>query len=496
MAKIDVLLINPNNKKQVYGNLNADFSAIEPPLWTALLAAFVRERGLSVTIIDAVAENLDPEETIRKAINIDPLVVGIGVLGSNPSAASTPNMPAVSKLLTLLRDMGPRIKSVLYGIHPSALPERTLNEEPLDFICRGEVFYTMVKLVELIQRDNFEGLKKVPGLWFNFASTFHDGGWGQLVDNLDTMPMAAWDLLPMEKYRAHNWHCFDRLNARSPYAAIYTSLGCPFACTYCNIHALYSEKPCVRLRSPHQVIKDIDFLVNKYNVTNVKILDELFVLNEKHTVELCDLIIARKYKLNIWAYARIDTVKKNFLSKMKKAGINWLCYGIESGNDRLRDNITKGQFNRETIKKNITLTHECGINVLGNFMFGLPNDDMATMKNTYEFAKELKCEYANFYVTMAYPGSRLYEEMSSQKDKLPPSWAGYSQLGYETFPLPTTYLSSKEVLEFRDWAFNQYYRDPKYLKIMRKKFGEETVKHIDIMLSVKVSRKLLENTIA
>ena len=495
MPRIDLLLINPNNKKQVYGNLDADFSAIEPPLWTALLAAFVRERGLNVVIIDAVAENLSPEETLQKVIAIGPLVVGIGVLGANPSAASTPNMPVVSKLLALLKDAGKKMKTVLYGIHPSALPQRTLSEEPLDFICRGEVFYTIVNLVESIKADNCEGLKKIPGLWFNSNGIIHDGGWGQLIDNLDTMPVAAWDLLPMDKYRAHNWHCFDRLNARSPYATIYTSLGCPFACTYCNISALYSGKPGIRLRSPDQIIKDIDLLVNKYNIANIKIVDELFVLNEKHTAGLCDLIIAKKYKLNIWAYARIDTVKKSLLIKLKKAGVNWLAYGIESASDKLRGNVTKGQFNRENVKKNVALTHACGINVLGNFMFGLPYDDMDTIKDTYEFAKELKCEYANFYVTMAYPGSRLYEEMSSHADKLPSSWAGYSQLGYETFPLATKYLSSREVLEFRDWAFRQYYSDPWYLKIMHDKFGEGAVKHINAMLSVKVRRKLLESTI-
>ena len=103
------------------------------------------------------------------------------------------------------------------------------------------------------------------------------------------MPGIAWDLLPMEKYRAHNWHCFDHINDRSPYASIHTSLGCPFKCSFCCINAPFG-KSSYRTWSPECVIKEIDLLVERYGVKNIKFVDEMFVLNRDHVLSLCDLI--------------------------------------------------------------------------------------------------------------------------------------------------------------------------------------------------------------
>jgi radical SAM superfamily enzyme YgiQ (UPF0313 family) len=134
--------------------------------------------------------------------------------------------------------------------------------------------------------------------------------------------MPAWDLFPLAKYRAHNWHCFDRIQARQPYAVIHTSLGCPFRCSFCCINSLFG-KAGLRYRSPERVVEEIDYLVKNHNLRNIKIIDEMFVLKESHVVRLCDLIIERKYDLNIWAYARVNTVNERMLRKMKQAGIRW-----------------------------------------------------------------------------------------------------------------------------------------------------------------------------
>jgi radical SAM superfamily enzyme YgiQ (UPF0313 family) len=268
-------------------------------------------------------------------------------------------------------------------------------------------------------------------------------------------------------------------------------LGCPFNCTYCNIHALYDGKPGIRFRSPLKIVEEIDLLVKRYGVKNIKFLDELFVFKENHVIELCDLIIQRGYDLNIWAYARIDTVNEKTLNKIKQAGINWLCYGIESGNRTVRNGVAKGRFGQDNIRDAIEMTHRAGIYVMGNFMFGLPEDNHKTMQETLNTAKELNCEYVNFYVTMAYPGSQLYEDALKQGIKLPDTWLGYSQLSEETFPLPTKYLSNAEVLRFRDRAFAEYYSNPKYIEMITEKFGPKTAGHIKEMLNYKIHRKLL-----
>ncbi len=212
-----------------------------------------------------------------------------------------------------------------------------------------------------------------------------------LVGNLDQeMPGVAWDLFPMDRYRAHNWHCMDGLQ-RQPYAALYSTLGCPYHCTFCCIQAPFKsgEKAggvrestnSYRYWSPDAVIAQIDVLVNKYGVRNIKIADEMFVLNKKHVMGICDKIIERGYDLNIWAYTRVDTIKEGMLDKLKTAGFNWLAFGIEAGADRVRDNVDKS-FGQDEVRDVISSVRNAGINVIANYIFGLPEDDHETMRST------------------------------------------------------------------------------------------------------------------
>ncbi|HOK55991.1 MAG TPA: radical SAM protein, partial [bacterium] len=328
----------------------------------------------------------------------------------------------------------------------------------------------------------------IKGLWYRKNDEIVSGGYEEIITDLDSLPLPAWDLLPMEKYRAHNWHCFKNIDERGNYAAIYTSFGCPFNCSYCNIKALYNNKPGIRYKSPEKVIEEIDELVGKYNIKNLKIADELFVLNKERVNKICDLIIERGYKLNIWAYARIDTVDEEILKKLKKAGFNWLCYGIESASERVRKGVSK-KIQQDKIEKVIEMTKKAGIYILGNFIFGLPDDNYETMNETLQLAKKLNCEYVNFYVAMAYPGSYLYEWALKNGIKLPDEWSGFAQLSEDTYPLPTKYLKPEEVLKFRDDAFIDYYSNPEYLKMIEEKFGEKVVEHIKDMLKIKIKRK-------
>jgi len=295
----------------------------------------------------------------------------------------------------------------------------------------------------------------------------------------------------MDRYRAHNWHCFDHINERSPYASMHTTLGCPYRCTFCCINAPFG-KPSYRLWHPDTVIQEIDTLVTKYGVKNIKFVDEMFVLNESHVIGICDRIIERGYDLNIWAYARVDTVKDEFLEKLKRAGFNWLALGIESGSKHVRDGALK-KFADQDVIHTVRKIQNAGIYVLGNFIFGLPDDTLESMGETLDLAVELNCEFANFYSAMAYPGSKLYG-MALEKDwPLPEKWHHYSQHGYETLPLPTDHLSAAEVLRFRDEAFTRYFTGGRYLDMLRKKFGQEVVAHTQRMTKIRLKRKLLES---
>ena len=485
---VDIVLVNPADRKQIYSGLSSWFSAIEPPLWIALTAAFVRDHGYSVKIIDAEAENWDPTYTARKVAEYDPILVDVFALGPTPSSSSTPKMSAAGKVLTELKRTAPHVKAILSGIHPSSLPERTIGEEDVDFVCQGEGFYTILQLLDALKSSRETRDYKINGLWYLKNGKVVANPRAPVIKNLDELPFAAWDLLPMDRYRAHNWHCFGHIHQRSPYGAIYTSLGCPFNCSYCNIHALYSGKPGIRYRSPEKVVAEINFLVKKYKMKNLKIIDELFTLREERVIRICDLIISGGYDLNIWAYGRVDTVSERMLRKMKQAGINWIAFGFESASERVRKGVNK-RIKEDATRRAIEMTRAAGMYIQANFMFGLPDDDFESMQQTLDMVKEYNFEYVNFYTTMAYPGSQLYEDAVRQGIELPKKWHGYGQYSDEALPMPTRYLSGTDVLRFRDNAFNEYFSNPKYIQMVQEKFGQESVESIHNMLRIKLKRK-------
>lgn len=485
MADLDIILVKPGSQKELYGELSAfKLTAIEPPLWGALMAAYLRKIGYRVELLDAEVENLSYVKTAERIKDAKPLLAAIVVSGTNPSA-STMNMTGAEAILASLNEINPEIFTLLTGLHPSALPDQTLREEKVDFVCQGEGFHTLPKLLDTLKSG---GTKfEIEGLWYRKDGGILANPRPALYQNLDDLPMPAWDLLPMEKYRAHNWHCFDHIQNRQPYVAIYTSLGCPFHCSFCCISALFG-KPGIRYRSPQKVVEEIDFLVNHYGLRNIKIIDEMFAMNEARVIDICDPIIQRGYDLNFWAYARVNTVTPRMLGKMKEAGIDWVAYGFESGSKRVLEEATKG-YRLDTVEKVVKMTYDLGIRICANFIFGLPEDDFDSMHETLKLMLDINAEWANIYAAMAYPGSRLYELAIENHWPLPESWQAYSQYGYETLPLPTKYLRGGQVLAFRDYAFETYYRNPRYLDMISRKFAPEIATHIRDMAARKLPRK-------
>ena len=490
---MDLLLINPGGRDRIYQQLGADLTAVEPPLWCRLIAGYIVDRGFSVRILDSEAEGKGPETLAREVEEGRPRLVGMIVFGHQPSA-STQQMAAASEVCRAIKTRCPGQKILIAGGHVSALPERTMLEEPVDFACNGEgpvTFHLLLQQLSAEQPD-YAG---VPGLVWRDDGPFRqirNNAPAPLIKDLDAdLHGNVWHLLPMDAYRAHNWQCFGDLGARRPYASIYTSLGCPFRCNFCCINAPFGTNR-YRMRNPAKVAEEIDFLYRTYGVKTFKIIDEMFVLNDRHVTGICNLLAAQRYapELNIWAYARVDTIKKPQLQLLRAAGIRWLALGIESGSEHVRDGAEKS-LSSEDIVSIVRDIKGAGIHVIGNFIFGLPDDDLQTMRQTLDLAKDLNCEFANFYSAMAYPGSPLYAMAVRNGWELPEHWSGYSQHSYDCKPLRTEKVSAAQVLEFRDLAFHEYFENQRYLRDVAAKFGPETRTHIENMTAIRLTRQIL-----
>lgn len=517
-VKPDLLFVHPGTNNIVYEKLADTISAKEPPFIAALAAGFIRNNGYSVEILDAEVEGLNYAQTAEKVAEIDPGLTAIIVHGQQPSASSH-LMQGVGDVCSEIKEISDN-KIILTGIHPSALSQRTLEEEVCDYVARGEEFKTILGLLE--EKD----LKRIPGLGYFEGGEFKLNKAAPLISNLDEeLGDIAWDLLPpMKNYRAHNWHAnFADVEDRSPYASIYTSLGCPFKCGFCVINTSYlasiednkkesslpegdesrlkileKTNPKMRTWNPEKVVNTIEYLVKEQGVKHLKIIDEMFVFHPNHYVSIAQGIVDRGLgdDLNIWAYARVDTVNEGHLDLLKKAGFNWLCLGIESESEHVREGMKK-RFTREQVVDSVKKIEAAGIKVLGNYVYGLPDDDMQSMRATLDLAKELNTSWYNAYAIAAYPGTQIYNWARQQGYKLPGDkgveggWTAYSHHSYDFLPLPTKHLTPEEVLKFRDDAFHEYVGNPKYLQLVKKEFGQQAVEHLQELNKHRIPRRIL-----
>jgi hypothetical protein len=505
--KLDILFIHANASKKIYQGLSENHSGIEPPIWAGMLAKHCLINNYKVEILDCEAMRFDLEESSQIIIELNPKIACFVVYGQQPSASSQ-NMEGATALSNLLKKKNPEIKTLFVGGHVAALPTHTLkNESSIDFVCTNEGVYAVSNLLKISNLNEDTYLKKINGIGFRnkegniIINTPEEIVPKNLLDSV--LPGPAWELLPsFNKYRTAGWHSWSNNSEKSPFAALYTSLGCPYKCSFCMINIINrtnndenissQNSNIFRWWSPEFIIKQFDYFA-KHNVKNIKIADELFVLNPNHFIKICDLIIERGYKFNIWAYSRIDTCKPQFLEKLKKAGVNWLGLGIENPSNTIRKEVHKDSFKEVKIIDIINSIRNSGINVAANYIFGLPEETHESMKFTLDFALDANTEMVNFYSAMAYPGSPLYLEAKNKNILLPSTYSGYSQHSYETLNLPSNNLLAAEILKFRDDAWMKYHTNSKYLELLERKFGIAAVNNLQETTQIKLKRKILSN---
>jgi radical SAM superfamily enzyme YgiQ (UPF0313 family) len=503
---IDVLFVIPNSSKKIYQNLANNFSAIEPPTWALLLASSMLKNNFSCEILDCDALRLNENETILKIADSKCRLCCFVLYGQQPNQGTFLMIGATS-LAENLKKSYPEIKIGFVGSHISALPKEVLSYSYIDFVFINEGVYALRDLLKTNLKDN---LSKVNGIGYKDEdNNLILNPPSKLVDEKDMntdLPGYAWELLPkknktLDLYRAHFWHTFFSEKDRTPFASVYSSLGCKFGCNFCMINivnrtsldpeAKSSDFKIMRHWDPIFFVDQLEILAN-YGVKTIRLSDEMFFLNKKFYIPVLEEIIKRSLKFNMWAYARIDTVREDQLALFKRAGINWLALGIEASNQEIRKSIDKGRFKTVNIRDIVTLIKSYDINIVGNYIFGFPEDTIKTMQDTLDLAIELNTEHSNFYPCQALPGSSLYYEAKKNKWDLPSTFEEYAFFSYECKPLPTKFCTSAEVLDFRDKAFIKYFSNDIYLNLIEKKFGIENRNNILNMLKIKLKRKILE----
>ena len=524
MKKLDVLFVNANSSQINYQQLADSFSAIETPIWAGMLANHTRSKGFSTRILDCEAERIDNLDSAKRILEYDARLIVFTVYGQNPND-STPKMEGCVATSKFIKQLDPTQKILFVGAHIAALPRETLaSEESIDFIAQNEGVYTISNLLKVENFNDENQLSKIKGLGYrskNFEnnkkilsilteeSLYENSGIilnepESLVDkknlNIDLSGI-AWDLLPSPtKYRTASWHSWTNDTEHSPFASIYTSLGCPYQCSFCMINIINRTNNLPGIVSSDSNVYrqwDVNFIINQFDilakmgVKNVKIADELFVLNKNYFLKICELLKERKYNFNIWCYSRVDTCKKEYLEPMKEAGINWLALGIENPDQVLRKDFVKGGFKEVRILDIIKEVQDAGICVGANYIFGLPPDTKESMQNTFKFILENFTEYVNLYPSQALPGSPLYRMARQKGWKLPDRYAGYSMLSYHTQNMRNDNLTAEEILKFRDDAYDFYWSNPSIINKMRIRFGEKCVKNLTDTNKIKLKRKIL-----
>jgi anaerobic magnesium-protoporphyrin IX monomethyl ester cyclase len=509
---IDVLFIIPANARGIYQSLADKYSAIETPTWALLLAESCRSKGFKVSILDCLAEGLDHQQSFEKIKEDQPRLICMVVYGQNVNAGTT-NMSGATKLTNFLKLQ--KIETLIgyVGSHVQALPKETLEKESsIDFVFLNEGVYALWNILKL-KNININNLNSVNGIAYKIDNKIIFNPAEKIVptERMDLdLPGYAWDLLPYKKkpfdlYRSPMWHAEYNETKRTPYAAIQTSLGCQFKCSFCMINlinrndnaeiAVSSNYSGMRYWSTEFIIKEFDKLL-KYGVKTIRIVDEMFLLNPKYYIPLCSLLAQRNKddSLTLWAYSRIDTIRHNdVLSLLRKAGIKWLCLGIESGEKKIRLEVAKGKFNDVDVEQVIKQVHLSDINVMANYIYGLPGDTFETIEKTFQLSLKLNTLGWNTYAAMALPGSQLYKDALLKKIKLPDDYEGYSFHSYNTQPLPTESLTAAEILSMRDKKFIKYHQNKNFLDKVEKFFGKQARNNITEMTKITIQRKIIDN---
>jgi radical SAM superfamily enzyme YgiQ (UPF0313 family) len=447
-----VILINPPlSLQERYGKDMQKFGAVSEPLGIAYIAGYLEAQGIDVRIIDAQAENLDHDQVIRKLDGTPDALVGISLL--------TPVFDSVKRLCDQIKKIHPETLIVLGGAHCTALPEGTLEEiETADMVCMGEGELTMAEIYSRYVHQGDNAWSEVKGVCYRANGRLIRNDARDFIPDLDRIPPPARHLLPMHKY-----HLTASRVAGSDYCpTIIVARGCPFKCTYCS----RTFGKSFRSHSIERIISEIRFLMDTYKVRQINIEADTLTANKRFLSGLCQAMIDAGFpsKLSWTCESRVDTVTEETLRLMKKAGCWQISYGVETGSQRLLSLISKGVTLKQ-VEDAFRTTKKLGISIRGFFMLGLPTETPEESRLTIEFAKKLDPLYAQFTVTVPYPGTQMFAELDRNGEIRTYDWGKYNTWsgwkGESIIPFVARGRTQEELSALQKQALREFYMRPK-----------------------------------
>lgn len=457
-----LLVVPPLSKKELFKRGASETGSILPPLGLAYIASVLEKNGHYVNIIDGIATHVSIENIINKSKDFD--VVGV--------AAITTFSMRVEEILDAIKKLNPAIKTIVGGPHATAVPFELIKKEYVDFVVVGEGEYSLLELIENI--GNEKAYSSIKGILYKKKGKPFFTGTRELIKNLDDLPFPARHLLPMQRYKSSE----ARAN-RQPSHSMITSRGCPFNCIFCNKN-IFGIK--FRAHSPEYVVREMEILKKKFGAKDIAIWDDNFTVDKKRVYNICNLIIKRKLNISWSCEARVDCVDFDLLKAMRKAGCEYIAYGVESGSERVLKIMRKG-FSKEQVRKTFALTKKAKIGIRAYFILGMMGENRRDMEETIDFAIELEPDIASFTLWVPLPGTDGYNECCKGNLLKDPKFWEHQIISEFNFLEEPIYvpegISSKELMSIHKKAYRKFYlRLPYVAKQILKISSLEDIKRL------------------
>jgi radical SAM superfamily enzyme YgiQ (UPF0313 family) len=358
-----------------------------------MLAAVARQQGFDSSVIDASALNLSEPELLQHIEKLAPNIIGI--------SSTTLAIGNANSLAEAVKRRFSDMVIIVGGPHITAAPRDTMTRFPsLDIAVVGEGEATIADLLLALQ--NGPDLTGVSGIICRSGNDLIDTGRRPLIDDLDTLPFPAWDLLEgfPERYLPAPFKVRNL-----PAATLVTSRGCPNACIFCDRSVFGSN---CHAHSADYIIKQMADLHQRYGIREFSFEDDTFITFKKRLIELCERLISLKLDISWSCLGRVNHVNAENLELMRRAGCWQISFGIESGSQDILNLVNKG-MTLDQVRHAVRLSRDAGIKTKGFFIIGHPGETRDTLRMTRDFALELPLNDISVSLMTPFPGSELYD---------------------------------------------------------------------------------------